>query len=60
EKARKPRKHGNAAGKPCRVSETPGNGETPGNARKRRGNVPEKTGNISSFRIRGSLSRKRF
>ncbi|GJU90550.1 hypothetical protein Tco_1302973 [Tanacetum coccineum] len=45
------RKHGNAAGKPCRVSETPGNGETPGNARKRRGNVPEKSGNVSSFRI---------
>ncbi|GKC69200.1 hypothetical protein Tco_1115083 [Tanacetum coccineum] len=28
------RKHENAARKPCRVSETTGNGETPGNERK--------------------------
>ncbi|GJU88695.1 putative ribonuclease H-like domain-containing protein [Tanacetum coccineum] len=37
-----PRMHGNSAGKPYRVSKTRGNGET-------WGNVPEKSGNVSSL-----------
>ncbi|GKC86101.1 hypothetical protein Tco_1141818 [Tanacetum coccineum] len=48
------RKHGNAARKPCRVF------ETPGNARKRRGNFLEKSGNVSSFRVESLRKKKTY
>nr|GEV61685.1 Ras-related protein RABA1f-like [Tanacetum cinerariifolium] len=42
--------HGNSVGKPYRVFETPGNEETPENARKRRGHVTGKSGNVLHLR----------
>ncbi|GKD51231.1 hypothetical protein Tco_1280207 [Tanacetum coccineum] len=48
-----PRMHGNSAEMPYDVSETRGNGETRGNARKRRGNVPKKRGNSLAFKVLG-------
>ncbi|GKB53093.1 hypothetical protein Tco_0903846, partial [Tanacetum coccineum] len=42
-------KHKNSVGMPYDVSETRGNGETQGNARKRQGNVPKKRGNVSKI-----------
>ncbi|GJW83761.1 FAD synthase-like protein [Tanacetum coccineum] len=54
------RMHGNAGRMPYHVPETSRKRETPGNVRKRLGNVPGKSGNVSLIGVRRSLSRKRL